>query len=157
VNRPPDLSFEALVEMTGATVSSERGALNTALKMIREEMPGVDDTDLATEIVYRAGLYRKRYPNVSLTPTALAKHWYRVLAEAPKPPAHTQEPTICETCKGDRFVLVRKRPGEAKGMFFEEYAACPDCADGIVVDYWRADGTKFVAPDRAQVREMMGE
>src|SRR4030095_14996727 len=57
--RPRDLSFEALVEVTGATVASERGAINMALKQIRETSSEHSDVELASEIRYRAKTYRE--------------------------------------------------------------------------------------------------
>jgi hypothetical protein len=62
----------------------ERGALNVALKAIREACGSpqgggiTDDGMIAVEIETRAELYRSFFPGVVMTPTALAKHWFRV-------------------------------------------------------------------------------
>jgi hypothetical protein len=86
---------------------------------------------------------------ILLTPTALAKHWARV--DVPKINRATNQAvkaTRCETCNGDRFVVVGLR-GE-----IEEYAACPDC-NPVDAGFWRHDGTRVTPPDPARVREMM--
>lgn len=172
MTRPQDLSFEALVEVTGATISSERGALNSALKQIREASPDLDDGDLALVIRLKATQYRTAFPAIALTPTALAKHWNRVSEEQPKP---TYEPRVsqpghCATCDDHKLVLVghlppvqtiwmRERgievsqhPAE-KG--FEQYACCPDCNSDANIAYWRHDGTRFIPLDPARIRELM--
>jgi hypothetical protein len=68
-----DELFDALAASCGIAVPdltrSARGALNRALKDLRE----VDATP--AEVSARAGRYRERWPKVSLTPSALAKHW----------------------------------------------------------------------------------
>jgi hypothetical protein len=64
----------------------ERGQLNTALRAIREAAFSeglVDDEAIAAEIPLRAQAYRAKMPNCSLTPTALAKHWFRVMVSTP--------------------------------------------------------------------------
>lgn len=66
-------------------------------------------------------------------------------------------PTACQTCDGDRFVVVKMRPavpGKVSGANFEEYAPCPDCNDQDA-SFWRADGTKASPPSPERVREMM--
>jgi hypothetical protein len=169
-----DLSFETLVEVTSATVSSERGALNSALKQIREASPDLDDADLAVLIRMKATQYRAAYPSVALTPTALAKHWGRVEVEQPKaaypdysPPS---QPYHCATCDNHKLVLVGHEPVRAtmwmkeRGIEplvhpaepgFEQYACCPDCNSEANVDFWRADGSRFTTLDPAQIRARM--
>lgn len=69
--RARDLLWEALVEEVGSSPStrSERGAWNSALKELRE-------AEATPEGIHvKAQVYRRRWPEVSLTPTALAKHW----------------------------------------------------------------------------------
>lgn len=72
--------FTALVESCGWNPSeitrSARGAVNRAVAEL------VDVGATAAEVARRAGHYRKRWPAVSITPSALAKHWAE-LAEAP--------------------------------------------------------------------------
>jgi hypothetical protein len=160
MSRPPDLSWEALVEVTGATVASERGALNAALAQIREASDELTDEELAAEIVHRAGVYRQTFPGMALTPTALSKHWERIPIEAPKPTYTEAKPSECETCSGDKLVVYSTRPieGGSDGQIhvYEEFAPCPDCNSGAVVGFWRADGSRFNPPDPAQVRRRLG-
>lgn len=80
--REPDHAWEALVRETHANPAMERGALNVALKAIREAcfMDGLHPDGIAEEIKLRAAAYRQTFPGLTLTPTALAKHWRRVLA-----------------------------------------------------------------------------
>lgn len=90
----PDHSWEALVRETHANPAVERGALNTALKAIREAATteGLVMEDLPLEIRRRAEMYRQTFPGITLTPMALAKHWFRVMA--PKEPRSTQQQAI---------------------------------------------------------------
>jgi hypothetical protein len=158
-SRQPDLSWEALVEVTTANVSQERGALNAALKEIRAEEPGLDDEDLALLIRLRAEDYRRHWPEMSVTPMSLAKHWLRIRAEverayeAQKPP--TQGPiVICPTCGGDRMIVVGVRASQNPESGFEECAPCPDC-NPTVVSWWQYDGRLRRTPDPEEVRRRM--
>jgi hypothetical protein len=83
VTREPDLAFEALERVTHANRAMERGKLNTALKAIKDawHREGGLPEDLPWEIELRADAYRKKWPGITLTPTALATHWFRVVAE----------------------------------------------------------------------------
>ena len=78
---PVDLAWEALVRETASNPAMERGALNKALKAIREAYysEGLLEEDLPGEIHTRALAYKRTFPNAALTPTALAKHWFRVM------------------------------------------------------------------------------
>lgn len=96
--KPPrkrDLLFEALAEVCGLDYTkltrTERGRLNKALKDLRE----VDATpDLVRA---RAKEYAKKWPDIDLTPTALASNWNQLQSkqelrvEAPKCPHCLQE------------------------------------------------------------------
>lgn len=71
--RRQDPLFDALADVCGIAssdlTSSARGAMNRALADLRKvDAEPVDVRD-------RADVYRRRWPNVSLTPTALVKHW----------------------------------------------------------------------------------
>jgi hypothetical protein len=81
--RKSDLAWEALVEVTNANEEAERGRLNTALRAIKIawENEGGDPGDLHEEIPRRAAAYREMWPAMALTPTALAVHWHRVMAQ----------------------------------------------------------------------------
>ncbi len=114
------MSFEALAEATSTDWNTGRGELNKALALIREEMDGVEDDLLAPEILVRARLYRSLMPNVLLTPTALAKHWKRVV-EITKP-AVKKQTGPCGTCDDLRLVLAHV---DESG--YETYKPCPAC------------------------------
>lgn len=79
--RKRDLLFEAVCEATGTNPSEltkpARGALNTALKNLREVGA------IPEEVARRARSYHQRYPDIELTPSALASHWPRL--GRPKP------------------------------------------------------------------------
>lgn len=169
--RERDYGYEALAEVTDTDMNAGRGELNAALKSIREQSETDDGYLLADEIHARAKLYRQVMPEVMLTPSALAKHWLRVFEEANRKPAvasnQNAAATRCETCGGDRFVLVSRRPAvqsqwmkeqgievpDSEG--FEEYAACPDC-NTTDTSFRHHDGSVAQALDPGKVREMMG-
>lgn len=71
--RARDLIFEALLEACGvdyATLTeSGRGPINRGVR----ELKAVDANP--EEIHRRASVYRRRYPEITLTPSALVKHW----------------------------------------------------------------------------------
>jgi hypothetical protein len=73
--RGRDECFEFLVAMTGATLDTVtkgmRGEINTALRDIRAVMPEVTAKDMQK----RADAYREKWPKVTCSPSALAKHW----------------------------------------------------------------------------------
>jgi hypothetical protein len=85
MSREPDEAWEALVRVTNANPEMERGRLNIALKAIRIcwEREGGLPAGLPAEIELRAEAYRNKWPSLTLTPTALATHWFRVVAERP--------------------------------------------------------------------------
>jgi hypothetical protein len=140
-------SFEALAEVTDTDWNAGRGELNAALKSIREQEPQLtDDYLLSCEIHDRAKLYRQTMgEGVLLTPSALAKHWRRVLEQQPKP-VTVNAPTApsaygCDTCHGDKLVLFSVRdPG------FEMYVPCPQCNANADTTFWRPDGTRVTTP-----------
>jgi hypothetical protein len=83
------LAFEMLVKIQGSTLDAltrnERGAINVALRDIREVMPDMDDEKLAQEIKRRAREYvdGERMPKgAMLTATALAKWWSQLSARS---------------------------------------------------------------------------
>lgn len=71
--RPPDPLWDALMAVchidTTAIPPSARGAYNHAVKELRDL--GATPPD----IVRRGATYRQKWPQTTLTPTALAKHW----------------------------------------------------------------------------------
>lgn len=94
-SRERDLAWEALVKETASNPAMERGALNVALKAIREAAftEGLMEEGLPTEIALRAQAYRETFPGLALTPTALAKHWFRVMV---KPEARNAQQAALE-------------------------------------------------------------
>ena len=95
---PRDYAYEALAEVTSTDQGIGRGQLNAALKQIREQEPELHDSYLlSAEIHERAKMYRALWPEISLTPSALSKHWMRVKAEtkprAPLPPPKELPPS----------------------------------------------------------------
>lgn len=92
-----------LSEVTLTSVSVGRGELNHSLKLIRALEPGLADFTLAGEIRLRAQAYAELWPDMALTPTALAKHWLRLT----RPRHHgtnLHAPTGCPTCGGDGYI-----------------------------------------------------
>ncbi len=79
-----DYAYEALAEVTGTDMNVGRGQLNAALRDIKLQTELDDSYILGAEIHERAKMYRRVFPDVALTPTALAKHWVRVEAESGK-------------------------------------------------------------------------
>jgi hypothetical protein len=69
--RPRDELWDALVEEVGTepATRSERGMWNSSLKQLRE----VDAT--ADELRRRCKAFRKQWPDITLTPSALVKWW----------------------------------------------------------------------------------
>jgi biotin operon repressor len=71
--RPKDHLFEAIANACGINLTnltrSSRGQLNKAAKELREV--GATEQDVQA----KAKAYRTQYPNATLTPTALTKHW----------------------------------------------------------------------------------
>jgi hypothetical protein len=131
VSRPIDHGWEALVEVTNANVTQERGALNRALSQIKAAVESLDVTgeELATMIHYQGDLYREVFPTMPLTASALAKWWGKLEAEAQRlrdlaaekateleekrkerrrvTNAHVHND--CVTCGGDGWVVVGQR------------------------------------------------
>lgn len=81
MTRQRNLSFDALVKATGANPKFEGGQLGKALQAIMEccEDDGIPPEDVPKEIALRAEYYHRLWPHLTLTPPALARHWYRVL------------------------------------------------------------------------------
>lgn len=150
--RERDWAYEALATATNSDMSVNRGELNKALALIKEQCE-LRDTALATEIHRRARLYGQVMEDTIITAPALAKHWLRVEAEAAKPPRSTNQAVnkTCPACGGDRFVVYSVRSPDK----IEEMAPCPLC-NAVEISFFRPDGTKLRTPDPARVREMLG-
>ena len=88
---------------------------------------------------------------------------YRSLMRAARP----REQVSCNTCGGDRFVLVALRTPETTDWMnrhgfkakedqpIEELAPCPDCNPTANTSFRRHDGMEVTCPDPARVRQMM--
>lgn len=78
--RPPDPIFDALVHVCGIDpaelTKSARSAVNSAVKQLR------DIGATGEEIHRRARRHRKQWPDATLTPTSLAKHYAQLGATA---------------------------------------------------------------------------
>lgn len=96
--RPPDLAWEALVAATAANPDMERGALNKSLAAIRKaaRSEGLTEDGIPNEIRLRAAAYQRAFPHAALTPTALAKHWFRVMVDPPPTPPTAKQRQIEE-------------------------------------------------------------
>ena len=83
--RQRDYAYEALAEVTASDPELARGELNAALRDIRRmesAVAKVEDSYLLGDLIHaRAKMYRAVFDGVALTPTALSKHWLRVLEE----------------------------------------------------------------------------
>ena len=97
-DKPPESStkkkdnlFEVIAEACGISLTgmtrSARGQLNKAAKELRE----VGATE--EQVRHKAKAYRAQYPNATLTPTALIKHWSS-FAELEK---KQQRPSVWDT------------------------------------------------------------
>jgi len=73
--RPRNELFDELVRMTGTPLNQVTkalgGAVAAALRDIKEVSPEVT----AVDIQRRAAAYREKWPKMTLSPSALAKHW----------------------------------------------------------------------------------
>lgn len=80
--RQPDPIWDTMLtvcNIDGRTLtSSARGAINKAVKELR------DIAATPAEIEAKAADYRKTWPDITLTPTALVKHWGQLAAKAVK-------------------------------------------------------------------------
>jgi hypothetical protein len=80
--RPPDVLWDSMLAACGireAPTASARGAYNRA----RKDLADVGATP--EEIHRRADIHRLKWPDISITPSSLARHW----AECAQPPTHT--------------------------------------------------------------------
>ena len=86
-------AYRSLAEVTMSHPKQDAGRLVTALKSIfaRWRDEGGDEADLAAEIHRRANMYRSGWPELVLTPNALANHWGRVKMLKPRQKGLTSE------------------------------------------------------------------
>lgn len=90
--RAHDEVWDALIVVMSREplTASERGAWNRAAKELREAGAS------AEQIIGVAAGYRREWPDVELTPSALAKHWGRFLSAR----VVALKPFLCEECPG---------------------------------------------------------
>lgn len=168
-----DHGWEALVEVTNANPSEERGMLNQALAQIKAKCEGLDSEEIGMVIRARAETYRTVWPTMALTPTALAKHWDRVTVEQERKVVYDGEEekkrkkgtnlhakSDCVTCGGDHFVTVNYRQpkpsiwGTEHGIKhkqhpndrgYEETAPCPVCNTNspVMRNFWDGRSWEF--------------
>jgi hypothetical protein len=84
VSRQRNVSWDTLVEVTGANEDFSDGRIAKALQGIRaaaQKEGLVEDEQIALEIRRRAQKYRECFPMCALTPTALASNWIRVMVQ----------------------------------------------------------------------------
>lgn len=96
--RKRDEIWDTLLEVCGLAgqepTKSARGAWNRAAAELR----GVKATP--DEIRARAAAFRRRWPDVSLTPNALARRWAESIADNP-PPSARPDPTVARPTEFD--------------------------------------------------------
>lgn len=96
--RERDLLFEAVCEVTGIDPARlaprTRGALNGVLRELRTVNASPEQVHMAARV------YRKRWPNVTLTAQALVKHWPTLFGDAPAGPAWDAQ---AEAARSGRF------------------------------------------------------
>lgn len=102
--RKRDHLWDALVDELGEPATkSERGARNAALKELRE----IDATP--EQVRFCCQSYRMMWPNITLTPTALVKHWTTLARRNAKPTAPvTAVLNLPELSEADRLENLRR-------------------------------------------------
>jgi hypothetical protein len=120
------------------------------------------DAEMAATAIARLSKELRHPPKV----VDLEEAYAVLVAAQPLPPPAE----ICQTCGGDHFVLVQKRPmvhtiwmeehniaprEDPADTMVEEYAPCPDCGTMINAEFRRYDGTVARPPDSSSVRDMM--
>ena len=97
VTRKKDNLFETVAEVCGIGLTTltrtARGQLNKAAKELRE----IDATD--NQVRHKAKAYKAQYPNATLTPTALIKHWSSFAQLEKK----QQRPSVWDTYERPEF------------------------------------------------------
>lgn len=105
-NRGTDLLWEALLQAcniaAGDLTRAARGAANRACAELREVNADAD------EVFRRAARYRTRWPRMTLTPSALVKHWPQLTDSGPRQVS-------------DRQVQVQGTISRAIGAVFDEH------------------------------------
>ena len=124
--------------------SNWRFDLGTARALWREELVRFD-ADVAVKAVAKLARELHRRPDLS----DLLDLLKQMTPSLPK--------AVCGTCQGDLFVLVATRSSSNPESPTEEYAPCPDCNPHANTSFRRHDGSEFVGPDSARVRQMLSQ
>jgi hypothetical protein len=117
-SKKPDTLFDALTAVCeldpSALTSSARGAINKAVKELR-------DVDATAEAIEKAATaFAKKWPDIAITPSALAKHYPTLIGfEARKSTPTAIQREICQPCQGTGWVEV---PDE-----HHTSTRCPSC------------------------------
>ena len=119
--RKPDPLFDAVAEACSIDprriTGSARGAINQAVKELREIA-----TDPAA-VASAAKIYRERYPDAALTPSALAKHYPSLTPPTePRTARERAKTEACERCSGTGWVPIE---GDEHTV-----VSCPECRGG---------------------------
>ena len=97
VTKKKDSLFETVAEVCGIGLTTltrtARGQLNKAAKELRE----IDATE--EQVRHKAKAYKAQYPNATLTPTALIKHWSSFAQLEKK----QQRPSVWDTYERPEF------------------------------------------------------
>ena len=124
--------------------SNWRFDLQNARSLWREELVRFD-AEIATRAVAKLARELHRRPDLS----DLLDLLKQMTPALPK--------TACPTCNGDLSVLVATRPSKVPEAPYDEYAPCPDCNSQADYSFRRVDGSEFLPPDPARVRQMLSQ
>lgn len=121
------------------------------------------DPEVAEEALELLTAEQSQRPSIS----DLRQMIYRVRTDRQATPSRgLPAPAACPTCGGDRWVLygtrraeqapwMKERGIEPTAVPVDEYAACPECNAGANASFTRHDGSRFLPPDPARVRERL--
>ena len=146
LERQRDWLFESICSVCGIAPGAkipagERGKINAATKQLREIGAKPED------VLARAEAYRREWPKVSLTPTALAAHWSYLESKVRKTAARKSMKDLAEQCELEghtysddatvvcgrcsRIVQARAREVcERYGHLRTVKGVCQRCSDG---------------------------
>jgi hypothetical protein len=151
-----DREAQELIRMVESNWSFD---LETARPMWRAQLLPFD-AEIATQAIVRLARTQTSRPRLADVLEVI-----RVMTPA-VPPARFAE---CETCNGNRFVVVYlRKPVTTKWMeehgiqadeeaMIEEMAPCPDCNADANTAFRRPDGTETRTMDPARVRELLAQ
>jgi hypothetical protein len=121
IPKPRNFSWEALAELDGwkdgdhIPPGSWSSRIGKCVKEAREFCPRLSNAELATEIKRRAKAYREKWPEMTITSTALMKHWMQ-FGESSQPNQGDDGPTLI--FQADPSEKIAPRDAEAKRKRF---------------------------------------